>query len=816
MQTTRINQLLKLAGFAPAGKLSNASQAPRRVAAVIRRISASWLAFGLVAIGAATAQGQTWSESVLVDFTNVSSKGANPYAGVIRDSAGNFFGTTTAGGASGYGTVYKLSATGQETVLYSFTGGPDGGLPYGGVIGDSAGILYGTTSESGSATGPYGPGVVYKVDPAGQETVLYTFTGGADGGYPYAGVISDSAGNLYGTTQGGGTADAAGVVFKLQPPAQSGGAWLETVLYSFTGGDDGAYPQAGVIRDPAGNLYGTTLYGGTAQAGVVFKLSVTGQETVLYSFTGGADGGYPASVVIRDSANNIYGTTQDGGATAGICSTYYYWGPGCGVVFKLNEAGTETVLYTFTGLADGAFPYAGVTPSGAGFLYGTASAGGTTAGTCGGFGGCGVVYKVDRAGTETVLHTFTGEPDGSSPESGLIVDSDGNLYGTSFNGGNSANLGAVYKLDAASEETVYAFAANIAKGTSPFGNGVIVDPAGDIYGATGGGTANDGLVYKLSPDGHETILHTFTGGADGVSPGGVIRGPGGTLYGTTGGGGTANAGVVYKLQPPAQAGGEWIETVLYSFTGGADGADPDAAPIIDSEGNLYGTTASGGAAGHGTVYKLSVAGQETVLYSFADGADGGDPAGGVIRDSATGNLYGTALFGGASLAGVVFKINPSGEETVLYNFTGGNDGSSPQSGVTADPEGNLYGTTYFGGTSNAGVVYKLAPSGQETVLCSFTGYPAGNGGYPFNGVIRDSAGNLYGTAAYGGSVGGGVVYEVDAAGNQTVLYNFMDEADGSRPIDRGSLALDSAGNLYGTTWQGGNDNAGLVFKLTPP
>jgi uncharacterized repeat protein (TIGR03803 family) len=753
-------------------------------------------------MGIVAAQAPTWSETVLFDFANYSSKGANPGAGVVRDSAGNLYGTTISGGSAseGAGVVFKVDTSGQERVLYTFTGGPDGGSPYAGVIRDSSGNFYGTTAYGGTA-GPYGPaGVVYKLDTAGHQTVLYSFTGGADGSNPFAGVIRDSSGNLYGTAQQGGGTSGAGVVFELDTAGQ------ETVLYSFTGGADGGYPTAGLIRDSAGNLYGTTLGGGTAGAGVVFKLDRAGQETVLYSFTGGADGGSPTAGVIRDSAGNLYGTTQDGGITTGVCSTYYYWSPGCGVVFKLDGTGNETVLYAFTGLADGAFPYAGVIRDGAGYLFGTAYGGGIT-GTCG-TGGCGVVYKLDMTGNETVLHSFTGVPDGAFPEAGVVADPAGNLYGTTYNGGVSLSHGAVYKLDPAGQETVYAFGGP-PRGGNPFFDGVIRDAAGDLYGATlWGGTADEGVVYKLNAAGQETVLHSFTGGADGGSPrGSVIRDSAGNLYGVTDSGGTANAGVVYKVNTAGQ------ETVLYSFTGGADGGSPIDGPILDSAGNLYGTTYSGGTAGYGVVYKLNVAGQETVLHSFTFGADGGYPSGGVIRDSA-GNLYGTASFGGTSGAGVVYKVNAAGQQTVLYNFTGGADGSLPKSGVVFDPAGNLYGTTYFGGTSNAGVVYKLAPSGQETVLCNFAGYTGTDGGYPYTGVIRDSAGNLYGATPYGGAAGNGVVYEVDPTGNETVLYTFTGGADGGEPFE-GSLVRDSAGNLYGTTMFGGKNSGGVVFELTP-
>jgi uncharacterized repeat protein (TIGR03803 family) len=250
-----------------------------------------WLAGALAGMGMAQAQAQTGKEIVLHSFAANLPKGGFPYAGVIRDSAGNLYGTTYSGGTANAGVVFKVNAAGHQAVLYSFTGGADGGHPHAGVIRDPAGNLYGTAGG-----GPAGAGVVYELDAAGQETVLYSFTGGADGLGPNAGVIRDSAGNLYGTTYGGGTA-GAGVVYKLDTVGQ------ETVLYSFTGGADGGEPIAGVIRDSAGNLYGTAEYGGTAGWGVVYKLDTAGHEAVLYSFTGGADGRYPDAGVIRDSAS---------------------------------------------------------------------------------------------------------------------------------------------------------------------------------------------------------------------------------------------------------------------------------------------------------------------------------------------------------------------------------------------------------------------------------------------------------------------------------------------------------------------------------
>jgi uncharacterized repeat protein (TIGR03803 family) len=304
--------------------------------------------------------------------------------------------------------VYKVDPTGQETVLHSFTGGADGAYVYAGVIRDSAGNLYGTTWNGGAANA----GVVFRVDAADQETVLYNFRGGGDGTNPYAGLTAGPNGALYGTTVYGGTA-GSGTVFELIPPAIPGGAWTETVLYNFTAGIDGAEPWAGVIRDPAGNLYGTTSGGGAFGAcasftssgcGVVFKLNTAGNYRVLYRFTGYPDGASPAAGVIRDSTGNLYGTTPQGGAA--VCSG------GCGVVFKLDTAGSETVLYTFTG-SNGVSPAAGVIRDSAGNLYGTAGGGGAS--------GYGVVFKVDTAGHETgaiQLHGRGPQPQRCDPRLG--------------------------------------------------------------------------------------------------------------------------------------------------------------------------------------------------------------------------------------------------------------------------------------------------------------------------------------------------------------------------------------------------------------
>jgi len=236
-------------------------------------------------------------------------------AGLVQDGAGNLYGTTASGGASGLGTVFKLSVGGAEAVLHGFRGGSDGEYPYAGVIRDAGGNLYGTTSAGGVS----GFGTVFEIDAKGNETVLYSFRGGANGEYPSASLVGDAAGNLYGTTNSGGTS-GSGIVFQISP------AGKEAVLHSFKGGKDGEYPYASVIRDAAGNLYGTTYGGGASGWGTVFEINPTGKETVLYSFGGAADGASPEGGLVQDAAGHLYGTTKYGGAF------------GAGTVFELSPA----------------------------------------------------------------------------------------------------------------------------------------------------------------------------------------------------------------------------------------------------------------------------------------------------------------------------------------------------------------------------------------------------------------------------------------------------------------------------------------------
>jgi uncharacterized repeat protein (TIGR03803 family) len=383
----------------------------------------------LLALAAFSAIAQAQTLTTLYSFPG-GPAGYLPTSPLLRDSAGNLYGETFRGGdlacanGAGCGVVFKLDVNGNESVLHAFTGGADGAYPTGTLVRDSAGNLYGTAESGGdlSCDGPSGCGTVFKLDPAGRLTVLYTFTGGNDGSSPGGGVIRDAAGNLYGTTSFGGGASNGGTIFKLDP------AGNETVLFRFGAKSQGRDPVAGLFRDATGNLFGTTYEGGTSYLtgfGTVFKLDSKGKETVLHTFAPTGDGAYPYAGVVP-YGEDLYGMTTGGGA-------YQY-----GTVFKLDKSGNETLLYSFAGGTDGRYPNSsGLIHDGLGNLYSTTENGGDA-------NDDGTVFELDQSGNETVLHRFNGT-DGTRPNAGVIRDSAGNLYGTTYQGGAFGN-GTVFKI----------------------------------------------------------------------------------------------------------------------------------------------------------------------------------------------------------------------------------------------------------------------------------------------------------------------------------------------------------------------------------
>ena len=335
--------------------------------------------------------------------------GSQPFAGLVMDTMGNLYGTAPYGGSSAYGVVFKVDSSGAESVLYSFTGSADGGRPFAALLRDKHGTLYGTSVDGGA----FSNGVVFQIDSAGKETVLHSFKGKTtEGCYPYQGLVEDRAGNFYGTTFACGASNQ-GTVFKLSPKGKA------TVLHSFEGGSkDGGYPfYGGLLMDAAGNLYGVTLRGGPTNQGVLYKLTRKRALTVLHGFAGGTkDGCYPQGIPVMDRSGNLYGTTEACGAS------------GLGIVWKVSQNGAETILHHFGGgSADGATPTSGVVLDANGDLYGDTTTGGSQLDT-------GTVYELSNSGTLTLLHSFE-YTEGAFPYGGLLRDAKGGLYGTAYFGG---------------------------------------------------------------------------------------------------------------------------------------------------------------------------------------------------------------------------------------------------------------------------------------------------------------------------------------------------------------------------------------------
>jgi hypothetical protein len=433
-----------------------------------------------------------------------------------------------------------------------------------------------------------------------KEKVLYSFQGVPDGAVPAGGVVFDKAGNLYGATEDGRSSSCdspgqCGTVYQLAPPTQKGGAWTETVLYVFKGHayNDGATPEGGVLIDQAGNLYGTTGYGGSGPCtllggavgcGTVYELSPPAKqgdpwtETVLYNFQGGKDGDLPTGPLVFDSAGNLYGATEFGGGKGTTCDEFY--GGNCGTVFKLSppksKGGqwTEKVLHSFAGI-------------GTGKQYG----------------------------------------DGAEPNGGLALDSAGAIYGTTFYGGyncphnSNQGCGTVFALkpptkrgEPWTEELMHVFRAGN-DGGGPNG-GLIFDKAGSVYGTAGGGPSGDaGIVFRLMKNKagawQKAVLYGFDwkNGADPLA--GLIFDSSGSLYGTTYvGNGKELQGSVFRLKPPHEKGKPWIIGYLHGFVKPPDGMFPAAKLVFDRAGNLYSTTQEGGSAtgcgdgGCGTVFEV--------------------------------------------------------------------------------------------------------------------------------------------------------------------------------------------------------------------
>jgi len=662
----------------------------------------------------------------MYSFTN-GIDGAYTRSGLVLGSDGNFYGAATYGGSNGVGTVFEMTTNGVFTPLYSFqTNGIDGQYPGAALVEGADGNFYGTTHWGGSS----GQGVFFRITPRGALTNLHAFSGmSGDGGEPTAPLILGRDGNFYGTSSEGGRG-FSGTVFKMTPQGTCTG------LYSFTNGVDGAVPEAALVQGTDGNFYGTTSGGGTYYYGAVFKITPSGVLTPLYSFNNGTDGGSPHAPLVQGANGNFYGTSQGS-------STFSPGTNSIGTVFELTPGGSLTTLYRFTNGCDGANPIAGLVLGSNGNFCGTAEVGGVIAwgSSIGEFGrilpgnlGWGTVFTMTPGGQFTSLCEFPGESEGANPGAGLIQATNGCLYGVTERGG----------------------------------------------------TNDDGTVYRMAWDGTVTPLYSFTAGSDGAVPlAALTQGTDGNFYGTTYEGGPSGAGAVFKITPAG------VLTPLHTFTNGTDGGNPMTSLIQGTNGNFYGTTTSGaGENGYGTVFQITPAGVLTTLHTFTNGSDGCFPTG--LIQAADGQFYGTAEDGGTNGNGTVFRMSPGGVLNTLYSFKGAADGAAPAATLTIGTDGSFYGVCSEGGTNQYGTVFRITASGALTPLYSFTG--TNDGGYPQGPLVLGTDGKLYGTTESGGTNGSGTVFQITTNGVLKTLYSITLQEGG--PGSYSALVQATNGSFY--------------------
>jgi uncharacterized repeat protein (TIGR03803 family) len=830
--------------------------------------------------------------------------GATPFSALAQGVDGNFYGTTVMGGSNENGTVFRMTPGGALAALATFNI-TNGNLPYGGLILGADAALHGTCDQGGAGSF----GTVYQVSTNGALAILHSFSEGSDGGQPVAGLLMGGDGNFYGTTFAGG-AYGYGTVFRIS----TNGTLTTLVSLGYT---NGAYPRGGLAQDADGNFYGATSQGGDYTNGTVFKMTSAGLVTNLYSFTGGEDGGQPAAGLLYGSDGDFYGTTAYGG---------HY---GDGTLFTIAPGGMFRTLVQFEGF-NGANPQAQLAESTGGILYGTTPNGGAnnrgaifslaiasapeiTAPPASRavfvgqnlefnvavFGSAPLFYQWQKnatnladggnvSGSSTRILSLTNasladagtysvmvsNAHGSSNSAGALLtvassapyivlqptnqtvgpgtnaalvagalgnfplmyqwqkngvnlSDGGNLSGsatsvltltnvTQANNGTyrlivsnsvswAASSNAVLTVIPASASgtrlaTLYSFAGGSDGGTP---NALAAGTNGILYGTTEFG-GQGGTVFTVNTNGAVATLAAF-GPATGFTPlAGLAQGGDGNFYGSTEFGGTNFVGNIFELTP----GGAL--TNLYSFTGGSDGSSPTAALAPGADGDFYGTTATGGDDGAGNVFKMTPGGLLTNLYSFTNGADGSGPVGPLVQGT-DGNFYGMTG-GGLHGYGNVFKMTPGGLLNSLYSFTSGTDGSAPVGALAQGSDGNFYGATkhnVISGFQFYGTIFRMTPGGTLTTLYALN-YT--DGAYPFAGLIQGSDGNFYGTTYTGANANNGTVFSITPGGTLTTLAVFDGFDDGAHPET--PLVEGADGALYGTTSAGGPGGHGSVFRLS--
>lgn len=632
------------------------------------------------------------------------------------------------------------------------------------------------------------------------EQAIKSFGFDQSGAQPTAPPLIGSDGALYCATSSGGS-NGFGAIFRL--PANGSNC---AVLHEFgTVGSDGRTPLGSLAQGRDGWLYGTTCFGGSNGAGTVFKLNIDGTGyAVLRSFSAnGIDGQNPHAALVQGRDGALYATTAAGGSC------------GAGAVFALQTSGAGFVLlHSFlTNGIDGQAPLGPLAQAADGSLWGTTSAGGSNS--------AGTIFRLEPcSGGYALVRAFVANgTDGLDPAGPLVQDAKGVWYGVTSAGGTS-NAGTVFKLnsDGTGYALLYTFLGYPVDGEEP--DGLILGSDGALYGTTAQGGGNGGgTVFRLNTDGRGYVV--LVPGFGDYYPQGLVQGANGLLYGTTFSGGgfdwrAGGDGAVFEMTTNSSA-----YEVLFSVGSGgpADGSSPSTALLSGSDGALYGTTGSGGNFGTGIFFKLNIDGAGyQILHNFGSVQNDGAYPGARLVEDANGMLYGTTVGGGSNGAGTVFKVSADGSGyAVLHQFqSSGADGQAPWSALALATNGTLFGTTVSGGNFGYGCVFKIGTdgAGYQRLYDFPTNGPNGPQS-PVGDILQGSDGALYGTSSAGGSYGYGTIFKLNTDGTgYQVIYNLMDPPSNGWGISAW-LIFGSDGWLYGVARTGGANHAGSVFKLQP-
>lgn len=756
-----------------------------------------------LAIDAYTAPSVTLSS--LYSFTG-GTDGGDPN-GLMQETNGIFYGTTAAGGAHGAGSIFAMTPSGAVAPLYSFNSASSGAsTPAAGLTQGPDGNLYGTTELGGTR----GVGTVFVTTTNGVVRQLATLRP-ALGSEPAAPLIVGRDGALYGTTVLGGAFNV-GEIFRIT----TNGTLTGLASFNYT---NGAQPTA-VIQAADGSLWGTTYVGGASGDGTAFRATTNGAlaSVVSFSYTNGP--GLPYAGLVQTPDGNFWGTTYEGGAY------------GNGLVYEMTPAGTVTTIYSFTGQSDGAHPAAALTLGNDGNFYGTTAFGGAFQ--------AGTVFRLTPEGDLVSLAQFDGF-DGAQPASTLVQGSDGNLYGTTVNGG-ADGAGAIFSVNINSPGlqisaqpadqnafigTTVVFSVSII-GNGPFTyqwkeDGTNLSDVSGIVGSTNRfltlsniNYADSGVYSVLVSNASRSVLSEDAVLGVIASPPQITTQPASQTL-------TVGANAVFSV---TAAGDlpltyQWQENGTNLTDGGQISGSGTSVLTIT---NLFETNrgsysvivsnplaATASAPAVLTVYAVSTNGTTmAAVHGFTGGTDGGVPN--ALFRSTNGLIYGTTQNGGLYGDGTVFSLAPDGTFSTLASFDGTN-GAMPVAGLVQDAGGILYGTTKFGGSNSLGTIFSVTTNGVVNSIYSFNG--SDNNVEPFTALALDAAGNFYGATSNNSAIFDGNLFKMTPGGTPSTFYTFPLTGGTEGVWPSGTLTLGTDGNLYGLTTNGGAFNYGSIFRITP-